>query len=145
MDKKTWVAVGLLIVVVVFSLELIRSGPSPDDTQESVRDLFIGSAGSGDLQTVQELLKDGGVDVNVHGSFGGPTALIVAARLGHVEIVKTLLAHGAEVNAEDDYGQTALYFAKKNSRARIVEILEAAGGTSPPLDPLDSGAPLSDV
>ena len=144
MDKKTWVAVGLLIVVVVFSLEWLRSGPSPDDVQESVRDLFIGSAGSGDLQTVQELLDDG-VDVNVHGSFGGPTALIVAARLGHVDIVKTLLAHGAEVNAEDDYGQTALYFAKKNNRARIVAILEAAGGTSPPLDPLDTGGPLSDV
>ena len=145
MDKGTLIAVGLLIMVIVVSLEWLRSGPSSDVPPEVIqRDIFIGSAGSGDMQTVLEMLEQG-VDINVHASFGGPTALIVAARFGHVAIVEVLLERGAEVNAEDDYGQTALYFAKKNSKIKVVELLEAAGGTSPPVEKVDAQQPLSDV
>ena len=145
MDKKTLIAVGLLIMVIVVSLEWLRSGPSSDVSPEVIqRDIFIGSAGSGDMTTVLEMLEQG-VDINVHASFGGPTALIVAARFGHVAIVEVLLERGAEVNAEDDYGQTALYFAKKNSKIKVVELLEAAGGTSPPVEKVDAQQPLSDV
>lgn len=145
MDKKMLIAVGLLIAVIVFSLEWLRSRPSSGVPQEVIQqDIFIGSAGSGDMKTMLEMLEQG-VDINTHAPFGGPTALIVAARLGHIDIVEMLLARGAEVNAEDDYGQTALYFAKKNSKMRIVELLEAAGGTSPPVEKVDSPQPLSDV
>ena len=145
MDRRTLIAVGLLIVVVVFSLEWLRSRPSSEVPPEVMhRDIFVGSAGSGDMQTMLEMLEQG-VDINVHAPFGGPTALIVAARFGHIDIVETLLARGANVNAEDDYGQTALYFAKKNSKTEIIEMLEAAGGTSPPVKAVDARQPLSDV
>ena len=145
MDKKTLIAVGLLAVVIIVSLEWLRSGPSSDVPPEVIqRDVFIGAAGSGDMQTMLEMLEQG-VDINVHASFGGPTALIVAARFGHVAIVEALLAHGADVNAEDNYGQTALYFAKKNSKTRVIELLEAAGGTSPPVEPVDTQPAMSDV
>ena len=145
MDKRTLIAVGLLIAVLVFSLEWLRSRSSSDVPLEVIqRDMFIGAAGSGDMQAMLEMLEQG-VDINVHASFGGPTALIVAARFGHVAIVEVLLEHGAEVNAEDDYGQTALYFAKKNSKTRVIELLEAAGGTSPPIEKVDAQQPLSDV
>lgn len=145
MDKKTLIGVGLLAVVIIFSLEWLRSGPSSDVPPEVIqRDIFIGAAGSGDMQTMLEMLEQG-VDINVHASFGGPTALIVAARFGHVAIVEALLAHGADVNAEDNYGQTALYFAKKNSKTRVIELLEAAGGTSPPVEPVDTQPAMSDV
>ncbi len=145
MDKKMLIAVGLLIVVIVFSLEWLRSGSSPDVPPEVMQqDIFIGSAGSGDMKTMVDMLEHG-VDINARSLFGGPTALIVAARYGHIEIVKTLLARGAEVNAEDHYGQTALYFAKKNSKIKVIEMLEAAGGTSPPVKKVDTPQPLSDV
>ena len=145
MDKRTLIAVGLLAVVIIFSLEWLRSGPSSDVPPEVIqRDIFIGAAGSGDMQTMLEMLEQG-VDINVHASFGGPTALIVAARFGHVAIVEALLAHGADVNAEDNYGQTALYFARKNSKTRVIELLEAAGGTSPPVEPVDTQPAMSDV
>ena len=145
MDKRTLIGVGLLAVVIIFSLEWLRSGPSSDVPPEVIqRDIFIGAAGSGDMQTMLEMLEQG-VDINVHASFGGPTALIVAARFGHVAIVEALLAHGADVNAEDNYGQTALYFAKKNSKTRVIELLEAAGGTSPPVEPVDTQPAMSDV
>ena len=145
MDKRTLIAVGLLAVVIIVSLEWLRSGPSSDVPPEVIqRDVFIGAAGSGDMQTMLEMLEQG-VDINVHASFGGPTALIVAARFGHVAIVEALLAHGADVNAEDNYGQTALYFARKNSKTRVIELLEAAGGTSPPVEPVDTQPAMSDV
>lgn len=145
MDKRTLIGVGLLAVVIIFSLEWLRSGPSSDVPPEVIqRDIFIGAAGSGDMQTMLEMLEQG-VDINVHASFGGPTALIVAARFGHVAIVEALLAHGADVNAEDNYGQTALYFARKNSKTRVIELLEAAGGTSPPVEPVDTQPAMSDV
>lgn len=145
MDKRTLIGVGLLAVVIIVSLEWLRSGPSSDVPPEVIqRDVFIGAAGSGDMQTMLEMLEQG-VDINVHASFGGPTALIVAARFGHVAIVEALLAHGADVNAEDNYGQTALYFARKNSKTRVIELLEAAGGTSPPVEPVDTQPAMSDV
>lgn len=145
MDKKTLIGAGLLIVVIVVSLEWLRSGPSSDVSLEVIqRDIFISAAGTGDMKTVLEMLNQG-VDINVHAPFGGPTALIVAARFGHVAIVEALLERGAEVNAEDDYGQTALYFAKKNSKTRVIELLEAAGGTSPPVEKVDAQPSMSDV
>ena len=145
MDKKTLIGAGLLIVVIVVSLEWLRSGPSSDVSPEVIqRDIFISADGTGDMKTVLEML-DQGVDINVHAPFGGPTALIVAARFGHVAIVEALLERGAEVNAEDDYGQTALYFAKKNSKTRVIELLEAAGGTSPPVEKVDAQPSMSDV
>ncbi len=145
MDKKTLIGAGLLIVVIAVSLEWLRSGPSSDVPPEVIqRDIFISAAGTGDMKTVLEML-DQGVDINVHAPFGGPTALIVAARFGHVAIVEVLLARGAEVNAEDNYGQTALYFAKKNSKTRVIELLEAAGGTSPPVEQVDAQPSMSDV
>ena len=72
-------------------------------------------------------MLDNGADINVHNQVFGHTALIVAARFGYIKIVQALLDRGAEVNAEDNYGHTALYWAIKNKKAAVVELLEAAG------------------
>ena len=145
MDKKTLIGVGLLIVVIVFSLEWLRSGPSLEIPPEVLQqDIFIESAGLGDATTMLEMMEHG-VDINGHNPVFGHTALIVASRFGHYKIVRTLLDHGAEVNAEDDYGFTALYWAKKNQKGKVIEMLEAAGGTSPAV-PEGGAKPLvSDV
>lgn len=171
MDKKSLLALGLLAVVILVSLEWLRSGPSSDVPPE---EQFVESASQGDMHTLLDMLElgvdleqhgptalmyaahagrreiieallDRGVDIDARVPFGRPTALIVAARAGQRAIVETLLARGAEVNAKDAYGQTALYFARKNSHARVIEVLEAAGGTAPPLKARDGGVPLSDV
>ena len=50
----------------------------------------------------------------------GETALMTAARSGNVEALRVLLAHGADVNAQERWmGETALMWA-------------AAGTTRPP-------------
>ena len=50
-----------------------------------------------------------------------------AARKGNVEIVKMLLKEGADVNARDKYGRTALYVAAWRGHVEIVKMLLKEG------------------
>ncbi len=145
MDKRTLIALGLLVVVIVFSLEWLRAGPTLEIPPEVLQqDIFIESAGLGDATTMLEMIEHG-VDINGHNPVFGHTALIVASRFGHRKIVQSLLDRGAEVNAEDDYGYTALYWAKKNHKGEVIEMLEAAGGTSPAVEGDGARPAVSDV
>jgi len=82
----------------------------------------------GNLEKVQTLLK-GGAKVDV---FYEETPLMAAARKGydekHIEIVKLLLAHGANVNATDIYGSSALRLAQRKGLTKMVELLASYGG-----------------
>lgn len=53
----------------------------------------------GNLKTAELLLEQGGIDVNEGAPNDGNTALHFAAMHGHVEIVKLLLAKGANIDA----------------------------------------------
>jgi ankyrin repeat protein len=66
-----------------------------------------------------------GWDVNAQGEKYGRTALHLAAMNGHLEIVKLLLEHGADVNAKtkEGYGYTALHSAASNGHLEIVKLL----------------------
>jgi ankyrin repeat protein len=53
----------------------------------------------------------------------GRTALMFAARNGHVLVAKKLLAAAADVNARSQDDWTALKIAEKNGHKEIVELL----------------------
>ena len=53
--------------------------------------------------------------------------LIGAASNGNTGALKALLGRGAEVNARDENGQTALYHAAWKGRTDAVQVLLAAG------------------
>ena len=55
------------------------------------------------------------------------TVLMEAAGSGRTDIVQLLLAKGADVNAKNNYGETALFWAKKMGHKEIVRILKEAG------------------
>lgn len=61
------------------------------------------------------------------GSLAGHTALIEAARNGHLETVRSLLDSGADINAHDTQGMTALHHAAKNGHNGTVELLIERG------------------
>lgn len=66
-----------------------------------------------DIATVRELLGYG-VDVNAHTGFMRSTALMHASANESIEIVRLLLAAGADVDAVDRYDMTALMYVVQN-------------------------------
>jgi len=52
--------------------------------------------------------------------------LILAAHSGHADTVRILLQNGADVNAANDEGMTALKSAEKRSYEDIVDMLKKA-------------------
>ena len=84
----------------------------------------------GHLETVKLLLTTK-IDVN-HVNNLGWTALLEAVILGnggpiHIEIVRLLLAHGADPKIADSDGVTALQHARARNLAKIAEMLAKAG------------------
>jgi uncharacterized protein len=70
---------------------------------------------------VEKLLK-AGADPN--GVPAGTPVLMMAARTGNVDTVKSLLAHGADVNAKESArGQTALMWAVAEKHAEVARLL----------------------
>ncbi|MDR2848421.1 MAG: ankyrin repeat domain-containing protein [Bacteroidales bacterium] len=89
---------------------------------------LIWAAVEGNVEEVKSLLI-GGANVNI---CTDETPLMAAAAKGydssHIEIVKLLLAHGANVNATDRYGSSALRLAQRKGITKMVELLAAHGG-----------------
>jgi uncharacterized protein len=57
----------------------------------------------------------------------GRRALILAIEYGHVDIVRTLLAHGANPNLADTYGATPRSAAHARGNFEILALLQRSG------------------
>ena len=98
-------------------------------SNQQLNDQFWEAVRKGDAAAVVALL-DKGADVNAKFRYG-TTALFKAAERGHLEIVKILLARGADVAVRDTfYGATAMTWAIQNNHIDVVsELLEKQPGT----------------
>lgn len=74
------------------------------------------------IDLVEEALKNG-ADVDAKDEYTSRTALHYASRIGNLEIVKTLLEHGADATIKDKYGRTSLYYALDNGYLEIVKMI----------------------
>ena len=71
---------------------------------------------------VHALLSDSQCLINAEGQ-NGYTALHYSCRYGHVDIVRTLVKHKADVNARTDSGYTPLMLAAINKHDNVVHVL----------------------
>ncbi|XP_016331927.1 KN motif and ankyrin repeat domain-containing protein 1-like [Sinocyclocheilus anshuiensis] len=94
-----------------------------------------------DMRVVEELFGNG--DVNAKASQAGQTGLMLAVSHGRMDMVKALLACGADVNIQDDEGSTALMCASEHGHVEIVKLLLAQLGCDATLSDNDESNALS--
>lgn len=97
-------------------------GPPPPGEVERVTT----AAMYGQTTTVRRLIEEG-KSPNAAYEENGVTALMLAARMGHADVVDVLLRAGATADATGDRGTTALMEAASRGHAAIVERLLKAG------------------
>jgi ankyrin repeat protein len=73
-------------------------------------------------ETAEFLLKNG-AEVNVQSKKKGITALMIAAALGNVKMVRLLLDNGADPALHDNFGVTAEVLAQKKGHSAVVDLL----------------------
>lgn len=85
------------------------------------------AAAEGDLRKVKALLKMGWPVDDIDYIEWDETALFLAARAGHIDIVKELVAHGADINHKAWTGATPLSEAFFGRNEEILKFLEEHG------------------
>ncbi len=91
-------------------------------TADSYETSLEGMAEAGDYDGVEALLLDGADPDMTYQPAEGNAPILCAAINGDKEMVELLLEYGADINAEDTKGETALFFAATDTES--TEMLE---------------------
>jgi ankyrin repeat protein len=81
----------------------------------------------GDYAAVKKLVTQNCVDLNVSHLRVKWTVLHAASHGGHVQIIRTLLKHGASPHSKDSAGWTAADIAQREGHRECVQLLQAHG------------------
>ncbi|KAK2776656.1 nacht and ankyrin domain protein [Colletotrichum kahawae] len=105
-------------------LLVVHSAKLATDSCQAQRPSLCFATMKGDKATV-ELLLQGGANPNTHEEMDGVVRFVLAsaACAGNEEIVQVLLDNGADINAVDGSGETAVYKAVVGQHCGVVRIL----------------------
>lgn len=120
LDKLTSNATALEITSQVFSIHSVRHFNWSQEFPRGIPALVLAAAF--DLPTTLKRMVGNGHQLEDKG-IDGETALIRAARFGHLENVRVLLHLGADKNARDYMNETALQRAARNGENEVIEVL----------------------
>jgi ankyrin repeat protein len=112
----------------LFVLCLVFAGCDRERARNSQTDALFRATVEGNTDMVKSLLSTPGADVNATNERGN-TPLLEAARYGHEDICRALIAAGANLKAKDKDGKTALMLAVQNDHDQVVRVLKQAGET----------------
>src|SRR6185369_6122012 len=108
--------------VILFSLLALLFPQTQTNPKQELNDQLYEAVRKGDAASVTALL-DKGAEVNARFRYG-TTALFKAAERGHAEVVKILLARGADASVKDTfYGATAMTWALDGNHLQVVSML----------------------
>lgn len=105
---------------------LLRHGAEKDAIDNQGRSALHTAVEIGNLRVVHCLLA-AGVDSSLRAGDGGDSALDLAATGGHTNILRTLAHYGADVNAANALGATALHSAVSADQAEAIAALVLIG------------------
>ena len=120
---RNQVAFSMLLV-----LSLIFASCAQQRARNSQTEALFRATREGNTDMVKSLLSSPGADVNATGERGS-TPLLEAARYGHEDITRVLIAAGDDVKAKDKDGKTALMLAVQFDHEEVVRVLKQAGAT----------------
>jgi hypothetical protein len=103
---------------------LLATGADPD-VQASSGQSALGAAAAAGQTATARLLIARGAHVESRTRLTSDTPLTEAAQMNQLEMVRLLLDRGADVNARDVLGRTALDWARENSNADIVRLIQS--------------------
>ena len=89
---------------------LLNAGVSMASKRKQLNRALLDAVIMRDITRARELLGQG-ADVNARDNEHQETPVILAAKFAGAEMVRMLLEAGAEVDARDDWGRTALFYA----------------------------------
>ena len=110
---------------------MASSFPNDYDNDKHTPEDILTTCQRGDNVTLCRFLSGhhlGTIDVNAN--YEGRTLLNEAVMMGHVEIVKELLRHGANAQKKDSMSQFPLLLAAMAGHREIAEVLLVQGGVS---------------
>lgn len=108
---------------------LLKHGaPDKDDVMDALCE--CAEQDSRSIPVMEILMEEGHIGVNDKG-WKSNTPLMYAAAYGDVETVEYLLSCGADVDAVDDDGETAIDWAERNGRTDILLLLKGDKETIP--------------
>ena len=70
---------------------------------------------------------DKGMDINTTSRKSGITPIVLASCFNNINMVKLLLKHGADINAQDDNGMSAKDYSKKLGQKKMTAFLDEQG------------------
>lgn len=110
----------------------VTSSGKPDEitTTSSPKQLaswVVGAAENGDAASLRKLLDGGAGRWNVVGDFDSWRPIHYAAKNGHLECIKVLLEHGADIHSEDIENETAITLASFYGHTECVRYLLEQG------------------
>ena len=104
----------MIYILIAFATVLLKGLAFADDIHDA--------AAKGDLRSVQ-LELDKGVNANAKNSVSAAPTLLLAALNSQTEIIKLLIAEGADLDGKDKFGNTSLHYASQHGSKGIVELL----------------------